>query len=93
LSLLALGANEFPTGLCLDLRITVVTEAPTLVFDEARIRQFLPTELTPEAGRVPRCVHGFDYTPNDELPALRTAWCKEHVEIWNEQVNNSPAVP
>lgn len=81
LYLLTLGTNEFPTGFCLDLRITVMAETSALILYESRIRQFFLAELTPETVWMPGNVHRLNDPPNDKLLTKGTTGCEEDVEI------------
>lgn len=78
---MALLAHVLAHALGLHLRVALVTEGSSLIFDESEIGQLLVTHLAGEALRVPGGHHGLDDTSNDELAAFSAAWREENVKI------------
>lgn len=77
----ALLARIFPDLGCLDARIASVAQSSIVVANEPGVRQLFRTQLTTETFRMPTGLHGFDDTPDDDVPAFVAKRSVENSEI------------
>jgi len=78
---MALLTHVLPDPVRLHLRVALVAQSSTLIFDEAEVGKLLVTHLAREALCVPGGLHRFDDPTNDEFAAFLTAGRKQDVEI------------
>jgi len=78
---MALLARVLADLLRLDVGVAAMAQRTIVVPDEARIGQLLGAQLTAEALGMPRSLHSFDDTPNNDLVALVAVRRKERAEI------------